>query len=121
LRHLLLFDPSDIGQRPFFKINRVTFTLFFVFHWTHSPGLYFKELTKVCLRNYTRINYLGEINMFKLKAVELKNFRSFQEKTRITIDNITTFIGKNDAGKSTVLEALEIFFNNDIVKIEQGD
>ena len=59
--------------------------------------------------------------MFKLKAVELKNFRSFQEKTRITIDNITTFIGKNDAGKSTVLEALEIFFNNDIVKIEQGD
>lgn len=59
--------------------------------------------------------------MFKLKAVELKNFRSFKEKTRITINNITTMIGKNDAGKSTILEALEIFFNNDIVKIERGD
>lgn len=30
-------------------------------------------------------------------------------------------IGKNDIGKSTILEALEIFFNNDIVKIAPED
>ena len=35
--------------------------------------------------------------------------------------NLTTFIGKNDIGKSTILEALEIFFNNDLVKIESSD
>ncbi len=30
-------------------------------------------------------------------------------------------IGRNDIGKSSVLEALEIFFNNDVVKIDQSD
>ena len=39
----------------------------------------------------------------------------------VDFENITTFIGKNDAGKSTILEALEIFFNNDIVKIDRSD
>lgn len=59
--------------------------------------------------------------MFKLKAIELENFRSFKNKTSITFDNLTTIIGKNDAGKSTILEALEIFFNNETVKIDQDD
>ncbi len=36
-------------------------------------------------------------------------------------DDLKTFVGKNDIGKSSILEALEIFFNNDVVKIEQGD
>jgi len=35
--------------------------------------------------------------------------------------DMTTFVGKNDIGKSSILEALEIFFNNDTVKIEQDD
>lgn len=30
----------------------------------------------------------------------------------VDFDNITTFIGKNDIEKSTIIEALEIFFNN---------
>lgn len=34
---------------------------------------------------------------------------------------MTGLIGKNDAGKSTVLEALEIFFNSDQVKVEPND
>ncbi|MFT4432612.1 AAA family ATPase [Caballeronia sp. 15715] len=37
------------------------------------------------------------------------------------MSNLTTFVGKNDIGKSSILEALEIFFNNETVKIEQGD
>jgi len=56
----------------------------------------------------------------KLAAVILENFRGYREPTRIEIDeDLTAFIGKNDAGKSTILEALEIFFNDG--KPEQGD
>jgi len=59
--------------------------------------------------------------LFNLKALEIENFRSFQKNTRIEIDDLTTIIGKNDAGKSTLLEALEIFFNNELVKLETND
>ena len=48
----------------------------------------------------------------KLTAVILENFRGYSQRTRIEIDDLTAFIGKNDAGKSTILEALEIFFND---------
>lgn len=34
---------------------------------------------------------------------------------------MTAFIGRNDIGKSTVLEALEIFFNSTLVKIDSLD
>ncbi|WP_174483861.1 ATP-binding protein [methanotrophic endosymbiont of Bathymodiolus puteoserpentis (Logatchev)] len=57
----------------------------------------------------------------KLESVEIENLRCYQELIKAKIDGLTTFIGKNDIGKSTVLEALEIFFNNDTVKITQGD
>jgi putative ATP-dependent endonuclease of OLD family len=57
----------------------------------------------------------------KLREIILKNFRSFKNETRISVSNLTVFIGKNDIGKSTILEALEIFFNNSIVKIEAQD
>lgn len=55
----------------------------------------------------------------KLAAVILENFRGYSQSTRIEIDDLTAFIGKNDAGKSTILEALEIFFNDG--KPERGD
>ena len=57
----------------------------------------------------------------KLRQVILKNFRSYRDEIRIDLDNLTAFIGKNDIGKSTILEALEIFFNNETVKIEAAD
>ena len=55
----------------------------------------------------------------KLAAVILENFRGYNQSTRIEVDDLTAFIGKNDAGKSTILEALEIFFNDG--KPERGD
>lgn len=55
----------------------------------------------------------------KLAAVILENFRGYSQSTRIEIDALTAFIGKNDAGKSTILEALEIYFNDG--KPERGD
>ena len=59
----------------------------------------------------------------KLKCVILKNFRGYNEQIVIPIEDLTVFIGKNDVGKSTILEALEIFFNKSskLVKIDRQD
>ncbi|HDE4006869.1 TPA: AAA family ATPase, partial [Staphylococcus aureus] len=50
-----------------------------------------------------------------LKSVKLKNFRCYKDEVIVPFQEITGLIGKNDAGKSTILEALEIFFNNSII------
>lgn len=55
----------------------------------------------------------------KLQEVVLKNFRGYYHETRIPMDILTALIGRNDVGKSTILEALDIFFNQ--TKIEPGD
>lgn len=57
----------------------------------------------------------------RLEKLILKNFRSYSSIVEIPISNLTTLIGKNDIGKSTILEALEIYFNNDVVKIDLDD
>ncbi|HHL3302546.1 TPA: ATP-binding protein [Bacillus cereus] len=57
----------------------------------------------------------------KLEKVIIKNFRSYDTYTEIKFDDLTTIVGKNDVGKSTVLEALEIFFNNSTVKVDAKD
>ncbi len=57
----------------------------------------------------------------RLTEIILENFRCYKNETRIKVDDLTAFIGVNDIGKSTILEALEIFFNNETVKIEKND
>ncbi len=57
----------------------------------------------------------------RLESVKLSNFRGYKTETIIPLSNLTAFIGKNDAGKSSVLEALEIFFNNSVVVCEKDD
>ena len=57
----------------------------------------------------------------RLKKLSISNFRGYQDKVDIPISNLTTFIGRNDIGKSTILEALEIFFNNKLVQIDSDD
>ena len=52
----------------------------------------------------------------KIKAIVLANFRPYRDLVRIDVEDFTAFIGRNDAGKSSVLEALEIFFNQEIIK-----
>ncbi len=47
----------------------------------------------------------------KVKKLILRNFRIFKDETIIKFDDLTAFIGKNDIGKSTILDALDIFFN----------
>lgn len=57
----------------------------------------------------------------RLISMTIANFRAYGEERSIKFDDITTIIGRNDVGKSTILEALEIFFNNDTVKIDSSD
>jgi putative ATP-dependent endonuclease of OLD family len=57
----------------------------------------------------------------KLEKVSVKNFRCYQDEVSVEVDDLVALVGRNDAGKTTILEALEIFFNNDAVKIEPGD
>ena len=46
----------------------------------------------------------------KIQTVHIKNFRALKDVT-IPFDSVTTFIGPNGTGKSTVLRALDWFFN----------
>ena len=58
----------------------------------------------------------------KISKLKIKNFRSYRS-VEISFENLTAFIGRNDIGKSTILEALDIFFNNGkgAVKLESSD
>ncbi len=49
----------------------------------------------------------------KLKRLILKNFRGYKNLELEFDENINVIIGKNDIGKSTIMEALEIFFNGE--------
>lgn len=59
----------------------------------------------------------------KIKSIEIEGFRGYRNKTHIDFDDLTVFIGKNDVGKSTVLEALDLFFNDGkgVVKYDKDD
>lgn len=46
----------------------------------------------------------------KIQSVGIKNFRSLKD-VNIVFDSVTTLIGPNGTGKSTVLRALDWFFN----------
>lgn len=46
----------------------------------------------------------------KIQSVRIKNFRSLKDVT-IPFDSVTTFIGPNGTGKSTILRALDWYFN----------
>lgn len=57
----------------------------------------------------------------KLKALKLENFRSFQEETIISFDDLTTLVGRNDVGKSSILDALGLFFDYPLCKFEPAE
>lgn len=54
----------------------------------------------------------------KLTTLKLKNFRNYKDFTEVLIDDLSCIIGKNDIGKSTILEALNSFFNDEIEKTD---
>ena len=56
-----------------------------------------------------------------LTEVVLQNFRGYKNQHRIQIDQLTAFIGKNDAGKSSIFDALAVFFDHPLGKIDASD
>lgn len=55
----------------------------------------------------------------RLARVRLRNFRCYQEEIAIDINDITALIGQNDSGKSALLDALSIFFEE--AKLDKDD
>lgn len=47
----------------------------------------------------------------KLERVIIEGFRSYSDRTTIDISDMTALIGENDVGKTSILEALNCFFN----------
>lgn len=42
--------------------------------------------------------------------MRLRNFRCYQTETLVTFEDLTALVGRNDAGKSAILDALGMFF-----------
>uniref|UniRef100_UPI00292B0D24 AAA family ATPase n=1 Tax=Enterobacter roggenkampii TaxID=1812935 RepID=UPI00292B0D24 len=58
----------------------------------------------------------------RLRKLKLKNFRGYRNSTEIIIDeSMTGIVGRNDFGKSTLLEALAIFFETEGMKADKND
>jgi predicted ATP-dependent endonuclease of OLD family len=58
----------------------------------------------------------------RLKSVKLTQFRGYRATILILIDDgMTGFVGRNDFGKSTILEALAIFFESEGAKADKSD
>lgn len=50
----------------------------------------------------------------KLARLRIRNFRCYKNEIAVDFDEMTAFIGKNDVGKSTVMDALDIFLNEGV-------
>jgi putative ATP-dependent endonuclease of OLD family len=57
----------------------------------------------------------------KLKTLILKNFRGYGSDTRIPLADFTAFVGRNDVGKSSILEALDIFLDGGTITLDRTD
>ena len=48
----------------------------------------------------------------KLKQLKIQNFRCYKDEATIDLDDLVVLVGRNDAGKSTLFDALGIFFED---------
>lgn len=55
----------------------------------------------------------------KLESMHIHGFRCYDDPIELSFHDMTAIIGRNDIGKSTLLEALDVFFNKE--KIEADD
>lgn len=55
----------------------------------------------------------------KIRSITIENYRGYKEPKKIIFDDLTLIVGKNDIGKSTILEALDAFFGNR--KVDRND
>ena len=54
----------------------------------------------------------------RLTELRVTNFRAYATETAVPVDPLTVLIGKNDAGKSSLLDALDIYFNEATIERE---
>ncbi|MGR3610281.1 MAG: ATP-dependent nuclease [Sulfitobacter sp.] len=54
--------------------------------------------------------------MPRIRRIQIKNFRSIKNLD-VEVQDLATFVGDNDSGKSNILRALNLFFNN----VVEGD
>jgi putative ATP-dependent endonuclease of OLD family len=47
----------------------------------------------------------------RLTKLKLENFRCFKDEISVDFDDITGIVGRNDVGKSTIMDGLAIFFD----------
>lgn len=59
----------------------------------------------------------------KIKSLTIKNFRSYKDEITVSFNDLTAFVGRNDVGKSSVLEALDVFFHDGkgTIKLDKED
>lgn len=57
----------------------------------------------------------------KITKVIIENFRCYKGHHEITISDLNVFIGKNDIGKSSIFEALDIILDGGIIKFDKDD
>jgi predicted ATP-dependent endonuclease of OLD family len=59
----------------------------------------------------------------KIKSIKIENFRGYKNEVCVDFDTFTAFVGRNDVGKSTVMEALDIFFydGKGLIKLDKDD
>lgn len=55
----------------------------------------------------------------RLHSVSVRNFRCYKDEVTVEFGSLTALIGKNDSGKSTIFDALAIFFGEQ--KPDSGD
>lgn len=56
-----------------------------------------------------------------LKELVIQNYRGYKNQHRIPINQLTAFIGRNDIGKSTIFDALAVFFDHPLGKMDSSD
>lgn len=70
---------------------------------------------------------LVEKIIMRIHDLTIRNFRGIHSLENLKCGQINTYVGKNDAGKSSILRALSAFFNNDFTSkdvyygIAEGD
>jgi len=57
----------------------------------------------------------------KLENLILKNFRGYHGEHSIDINSLTALVGRNDVGKTTILDALGVFFEHKLCKYDVTD
>ncbi|HEU5347142.1 MAG TPA: AAA family ATPase, partial [Ktedonobacterales bacterium] len=55
----------------------------------------------------------------RVHSMRVENYGPFAQLEEITFSSLATIIGRNDAGKSHTLKALQLFFGKN--KLEAGD